>query len=38
LPSGDYLLIAGVHDAASGERLKTPDGQDHVILDRLTIR
>jgi hypothetical protein len=36
-PPGEYALIAGLYDAASGQRLATPDGQDFLRLGSLTL-
>jgi hypothetical protein len=36
LPAGEYRLIVGLYDAA-GERLRLPDGENHVLLTRLPI-
>ncbi len=39
LPAGSYGLVTGLYDAATGERLATPDGADHIALPmRLEIR
>ena len=39
LPAGSYGLITGLYDSATGERLATPDGADHIALPmRLEIR
>ena len=32
-PPGNYRLVAGIYDPASGQRLTTPDGQDQIVLD-----
>ncbi len=37
LPPGEYSLIAGLYDPATGERLTVESGQDLVELGRLTI-
>jgi hypothetical protein len=36
LPPGDYRLYTGLYDAATGERLRTPDGRDAILLMTLT--
>jgi hypothetical protein len=38
LPPGRYTLIVGLYDPATGQRLTTVDGQDHVSLTQITIR
>ncbi len=38
LPPGDYELVAGLYDPATGQRLQRPDGTDHVRLGQITIR
>ena len=39
LPAGSYGLVTGLYDTATGERLVTPDGADHVVLPtKLEIR
>jgi 4-amino-4-deoxy-L-arabinose transferase-like glycosyltransferase len=35
-PPGEYLIIVGLYDAVSGQRLPTPDG-DFVELERLAV-
>ncbi len=37
LPAGEYRLIAGLYDAATGERLGTGHGRDFILLDTITI-
>jgi hypothetical protein len=32
LPAGEYRLLAGLYDPASGRRLTTPDGADTVLI------
>ena len=32
-PAGTYRLAVGLYDPATGERLKTPDGADQVVLE-----
>ena len=32
-PPGTYRLAIGVYDPGTGERLKTPDGADYIVLD-----
>ena len=32
-PAGTYRVAVGLYDPATGERLKTPDGADQVVLD-----
>jgi hypothetical protein len=32
VPPGTYQIEIGLYDPASGERLKTADGQDHLIV------
>lgn len=34
LPAGPYRMVVGVYDADTAERLRTPDGQDTVTLER----
>ena len=38
LAPGEYTLIAGIYDAATGDRLKTPDGKNFVVLDHPVVR
>ncbi len=37
LPPGDYELVAGLYDPATGQRLNLSDGTDHLRLGRITI-
>ncbi len=37
LPAGPYTLIAGLYDPASGRRLLTPTGEDHIPITTLTL-
>jgi hypothetical protein len=38
-PAGTYRLAIGLYDPATGERLRTADGADHVVLDTpVTVR
>jgi hypothetical protein len=37
VPPGTYQVEIGVYDPATGTRLKTADGQDHVILTSVDI-
>jgi hypothetical protein len=37
IPPGEYQLIAGLYDPASGQRLLTPAGADYIELTRVTI-
>jgi hypothetical protein len=34
LPAGVYTLVVGLYDPATGQRLTTPEGGDHVVLSR----
>ncbi|MGQ9554899.1 MAG: glycosyltransferase family 39 protein [Anaerolineae bacterium] len=36
-PPGQYTVIAGLYDAASGVRLLLPDGSDHLILGQMQV-
>lgn len=36
-PPGVYRVIAGLYGPATGVRLRTPDGQDAVLLDTITV-
>jgi hypothetical protein len=36
-PPGEYRLIAGIYDPATGERLRTPQGADYVDLGVVTV-
>jgi len=37
LPAGEYLLVAGLYDPTTGERLALPDGGDHVQLGHVVL-
>lgn len=37
VPSGTYRLAIGVYDAATGARLRTSDGNDHVLFPALDV-
>ncbi len=37
-PPGVYVIEIGVYDPATGARLKTSEGQDHVLLEKITLR
>lgn len=37
LPSGEYALALAVYRSWDGARLMLPDGEDHLVLDALTI-
>ena len=32
-PAGTYRVAVGLYDPATGERLKTPDGADQLVLE-----
>jgi hypothetical protein len=36
-PPSAYRLAIGLYDPTTGERLKTPDGADHIVLDPLVV-
>ncbi|MCB0197676.1 MAG: hypothetical protein KDJ65_37370, partial [Anaerolineae bacterium] len=38
LPAGDYQLIAGFYNAATGERLPVDSGGDFVVLGQLPVQ
>ena len=40
MPTGEYQVIAGLYnpDSADAERLRTPDGSDHVLLGTVTVQ
>ena len=38
LPAGDYRLIAGLYDPATGRRLPTAAGSDFVELGNITVQ
>jgi uncharacterized membrane protein len=38
MPMGSYQIIVGLYDLSSGERLRTTDGQDHVILTSIRLQ
>ncbi len=36
-PPGEYRLVVGVYDSATGERLRLPDGRDFLALTTLSV-
>ncbi|HLB13153.1 MAG TPA: hypothetical protein VJO15_09360 [Dehalococcoidia bacterium] len=37
-PPGEYVVEIGMYDPTTGQRLKTPDGEDRILLDRVRIQ
>ena len=37
LVAGDYALAVGLYGGSDGQRLRTADGQDMVVIDRFTV-
>jgi hypothetical protein len=38
LPSGQYLLVAGLYDVKTGARLNTPAGDSTITVTKLTVK
>jgi len=38
IPPGEYRLLAGLYDPETGLRLKTPQGGESVLLQKITVR
>jgi len=37
LPAGSYRLVVGIYDAASGQRLLSPDGRDMLVIANVQV-
>jgi len=38
VPAGEYRLLVGLYEPETGLRLKTPQGEDSVLLEKVTVR
>jgi hypothetical protein len=37
-PTGEYTLEIGIYDPSTGQRLKLPNGEDRVLLDKIRVQ